>query len=312
MIPIYSASQKKSASTKEKQESESLQSQSHVSAPQPSIDKTRIESHVRRFHMWGAQVHIQIGDPQPSIVPGLFDVAVQADFGNVFRLNDQWFVSQDGQVLLRANMIRVKDDLFQENLDKLNTNNQPWFGDPNGLVTVVVFSDFQCPFCRTEGLTLREKIPTAYPKNVRVLFVDFPLEKLHPWSRPAAMLGRCAYRQEPNKFWDYHDWLFRHQSDITPDNLMPKFESFARGNLDIVQIKQCLRDEKIAREIDDSIAMGKALRIASLSTVFVNGRSLDNPSWNQLSSVIDYELEYKKKALESCNCSLPTSPEKKD
>ena len=78
------------------------------------------------------------------------------------------------------------------------------------------------------------------------------------------------------------------------------------------QVEQCAQDAKVAQEADRSIATGRALRIASLPTVFVNGRSLESPSWDRLSGVIEYELDYKKKAQESCDCGLPKSPEKKN
>jgi protein-disulfide isomerase len=126
------------------------------------------------------------------------------------------------------------------------------------------------------------------------------------------MIGRCVYRQDSKKFWDYHDWAFRQQSELTPENLTSRFKSFAGTSLDIAQIEQCSKDEKVVKEVDDSVAMGRALRIASLPTVFVNGRSLQSPSWEQLAGVIDYELEYIKKAQEACNCGLPNGPAKKN
>lgn len=275
------------------------------------IDKAKIEAHVRRLNMWPPQIKISVGDPQPSVVQGLMEVGVHADAGHGITLDDKWYVSQDGQTLLRANVIEVQKDLFQSNLDKLDTSKMPSFGDQNGLVSVVVFSDFQCPFCRGEALSLREKIPATYPKNVRVLFADYPLAELHPWSKPAAVIGRCMFEQTPSKFWEYHDWVFRQQVEFTPENLMPKFLAFARGlNVPTDSIEQCVKDERIGKDVDLSVAAGHALRIMSLPTVFVNGRSLENPSWDQLKNAIDYELDYRTKLQEACNCGLPSAPSK--
>ncbi|HKY05778.1 MAG TPA: thioredoxin domain-containing protein, partial [Blastocatellia bacterium] len=185
LLSAQGAPQEKTDSGKAKSQAQGRQTDKAVSGRKPVIDKVKIESHYRRLNMWPPQIKITVGEPEPSRVRGLYEVGIHADAGHGIVLDEKVFVSEDGQTLLRAEPVQVKSDLFQGNLDKLNTENFPSFGDPNGLVTVVVFSDFQCPFCRTEAIMLREKIPTEFPKNVRVVFADFPLEGLHPWSKPA-------------------------------------------------------------------------------------------------------------------------------
>ncbi|MCA1633577.1 MAG: DsbA family protein [Acidobacteria bacterium] len=313
MLSACFAWQGKPVASKAGNDAQSRQPEKPGAEQKQGIDKVKIESHVRRLNMWPPQIKISVGDPQPSNVQGLLEVGIHADAGHGITLDDKWYISQDGQILLRANVIEVQKDLFQLNLDKLDTSKLPSFGDQNGLVSVVVFSDFQCTFCRSEALSLREKIPATYPKNVRVLFADFPLAELHPWSKPAAVIGRCMFEQKPGKFWEYHDWVFRQQAEFTPENLMPKFLAFANGlNIPTASIEQCVRDERIGKDVDLSVAAGRALRIMSLPTVFVNGRSLENPSWEQLKNAIDYELDYRTKLQEDCGsgCGIPNAASK--
>src|SRR5258706_532331 len=84
---------------------------------------------------------------------------------------------------------------------------------PGALVTVVEFSDFQCPYCKQESGVVRAQLMAAYPKDVQLFFMDYPLEASHPYARGAAILGRCIYRQNNSSFWAYHDWMFEHQSE---------------------------------------------------------------------------------------------------
>ena len=85
----------------------------------------------------------------------------------------------------------------------------PSYGAGSGAaVNLVVFSDFQCPYCQKEELDLRKNIPAAFSDKVRVTFADFPLTSIHPWAMKGAIAGRCTYRVSPAAFWDYHDWVY--------------------------------------------------------------------------------------------------------
>ena len=83
-------------------------------------------------------------------------------------------------------------------------------------MTLVEFSDFECPVCRSLHDVLRSLLPT-YPQ-VRVVFKDFPLETLHPWARTAALAGRCAYQQKPEAFWKVYDSIYDNQEIISAEN----------------------------------------------------------------------------------------------
>ena len=89
-------------------------------------------------------------------------------------------------------------------------------------MVLVVFSDFECPNCKEEAKTLRERLPAAYPKDVRLYFKDFPLEQIHPWAKAAAMAGQCVFRENPAGFWQFHDWIYEHQAEITPDRAVTR------------------------------------------------------------------------------------------
>ena len=71
-------------------------------------------------------------------------------------------------------------------------------------VVVVLYSDFQCPHCREEAKMLRANLIQTFSKEVRAYFRDFPIDTIHNWAKPAAIAGRCVYREDQAKFWDFH------------------------------------------------------------------------------------------------------------
>ena len=177
---------------------------------------------------------------------------------------------------------------------------------------LVVFSDFQCSFCKEEAKLLRQNVASGYADKVRVTFKDFPLEQIHPWAKTAAIAGRCVFRQKSALFWDYHDWIFENQGEITSENLKDKFNEWAKTKpLEPIQLAACYENKTTAPEVERNQGEGRALAINSTPTVFVNGRRMvGGVPWPQLKAIIDHEIEYRKShpvATEKCcEVTLPT------
>ena len=135
-----------------------------------------------------------------------------------------FLVSKDGSKILQATVYDVNSNPFKPDLDKLKTEFQPSFGTPGAPVVLVAFSDFECPVCKTEATMLRQNLLTAYPTQVRLYFKDFPLESIHPWAKPAAIAGRCVFRQNPSSFWSYS------RLDLRPPGRHHRREPEGQGN----------------------------------------------------------------------------------
>jgi protein-disulfide isomerase len=271
-------------------------------------DKATLEAYVRHLFIWGPQVNITITDPKPAPMKGFAEMKVIASSGPA-RQEEIFYVSDDGQKILRGLVFDVAQNPFKSDLEKLHTQFQPSFGTPGATVVIVMFSDFQCTFCREEAKMIRQNLLSAYPKQVRVYFKDFPLEQIHPWAKPAAIAGRCVFRQDAAKYWDYHDWIFDKQADITPENLKAKVLEWAgQQKLDTVTLTRCIDSKSTEADVDKNIAEAKALNVNSTPTVYVNGRKLVGQiAWPQLRQIIDYEIDYQKTAKnagEDCGCEL--------
>lgn len=280
-----------------------------AAAPKKSaLDKATIEAYVRHLFVWGAQIKVEIDDPKPAPMAGFQEIGIHASAGQA-RQDEVFYVSRDGQKILRGNVFDIKDNPFKPDLEKLKTEFQPSFGTPGAPVVLVVFSDFQCPYCKEEAKMLRTNLPGAYPKQVRVYFKDFPLEQIHNWAKPASIAGRCVFKQNPGLFWDFHDWIFENQASVTADNVKSKVLEWAKGKeIDVLQLARCMDNKSTEPEVDKNAAEARALKVNSTPTLFVNGRRLPaSVSWPDLRSIIDFEIEYQKTAKnagEDCGCEL--------
>ncbi len=282
-------------------------------APPPvrnGLDKADLEFYIRHLYVWGPQIKVEVGDYEPSPIEGLMQTSVRATY-QLASEERTFYVSKDGKQVLEGRIFEVEKNPFHETIEKLTTENQPSFGTPGAPVVIVVFSDFQCPYCAQEAKTLRTEIPKAYPEQVRVFFHDYPLPT-HNWSKPAAIAGRCIFEQEPLVFWDFHDWIFENQNSITPTNLIDKVMEFASGKgVDALKLGGCIERGETAETIEQSIKQGQSAGVSSTPTLFINGRRMGGShKWEQLKPIIDYEIEYQKVAKnagDDCGCevSLP-------
>lgn len=282
------------------------------SAPAPpkksALDKPTLEAYVRHLFVWGPEVKVEVRDPKPSSLPGFLDVTVHASAGPSSQ-DFLFYVSKDGQKIIQGTVFDITQNPFKPELDKLKSDKDPSFGTPGAAVVLVEFSDYQCPFCKEEAKMLRTNLLSAYPKQVRLYFKDLPLEQLHPWAKPAAIAGRCVFRQNATLYWNYHDWIYENQAQITPENLKAKVLEWAKGKeIDTLQLERCIDTRATEADVNRNMAEAKALRVVSTPTLFVNGRRLTGQlDWSTLRKVIDYEIEYQKTARnagEDCGCEL--------
>lgn len=279
-------------------------------APKKSaLDKATLEAYVRHLFVMDSRVRIEVSDPRPSEMPGFVEETVHASAGSQAQ-DFVFLISRDGSRIFQGSVFDVNNNPFKKDLDKLKTEGSPSFGTQGAPVVLVEFSDFECPYCKEEATMLRANLPVSYSKQVHFYFKEFPLDSLHPWARAGAIAGRCVYRQGNDQFWDFHDWIFSHQGEITPENVKSKVLEWAslQKGINAAQLGQCIDSRATESEVNRSVAEGKALNIDQTPTLFVNGRRIAGSfDWPSLHAIIDYEIEYQKTARnagEDCGCEL--------
>jgi len=272
-----------------------------------AFNKAELEAYVRHLWVLLATDTVTVSDPQPSDVPGMQEIHVKITRGPASG-DEMLYITKDGSRILQGAAYNLSFNPFKKDLDKLKTAFQPSLGTPGATVVVVLYSDFQCPYCKVEAEMLRKNLIASFPTQVRLYFIDFPIEQLHPWAKPAAIAGRCVFHQDPASFWEYYDWIYGHQETITVDNLKSIVNIWAkdRKDIDAVQLGQCMDTQETGKEVDAEVSKGKDLEISGTPTLFVNGRRIQNSvEWPALKGIIDNEIEYQKVAKnagEDCGC----------
>jgi protein-disulfide isomerase len=160
----------------------------------------------------------------------------------------------------------------------------PSKGPEGAPLTVVVFSDFQCPFCKRVEPTLA-RLMSEYPGQVRLVWKNFPLP-FHANARPAAMAAMAAHGQ--GKFWEMHDQLFTHNEDLD----RPHLERYAAAlRLDMKKFRADLDAGTYEGRIAADMSQGEALGVRGTPVVFINGRKIAGAyPWEVFKAIADAEL----------------------
>jgi len=165
-------------------------------------------------------------------------------------------------------------------------DNDPIYGPANAPITIIEFSDYECPFCRKWHNEVWPRIKTEYGDRVRLVYRDFPLYGLHANAESAALAANCAGEQ--GKYWEYNDALFATTERFSRDT----YELLAAQlSLDIDSFKTCLDEERYQKEIQADYQYAAELGISSTPTFFINGLALVGAQpYEIFKQVIDMEL----------------------
>jgi protein-disulfide isomerase len=265
-----------------------------VPAASSPIQKT-IEAYLRNLYAFGPDVLLVVGPLKETPVEGLMVTDIDVTIGDN-KEAAKFYVSKDGKFLFRGELSDLTKDPLAENRAQIQMTDAPLLGDPKAPVTLVEYSDFECPVCRNLHDVLRGLLPN-YAGKVRVVFKDFPLDQLHPWARTAAIAGRCAYTQDRKAFWKMYDLIYDNQELISAANAWTKMTDYAaQAGLDPAAFKACMASPEAAAAVNASRTNGEKLEVTSTPTVFVNGRRLVGADARLLEQYINYELTHPKSA----------------
>jgi protein-disulfide isomerase len=141
----------------------------------------------------------------------------------------------------------------------------PSRGPADAAVTIIEFSDYQCPFCSRAEPIIAEVLE-LYPEDVRLVFRHFPIDSIHPRARPASIAAVCA--EEQGKFWEFHEMVFENQQNLS-DQAIGGFADTLQ--LDRAAFDSCLASEEAAARVEADLAAGKAAGTSGTPAFFVNG-----------------------------------------
>ena len=182
------------------------------------------------------------------------------------------------EVYFKKPKMDVKIDIAKED---------PIWGKESAPVTIVEFSDFQCPFCSRAAETVN-LLKKKYSGKVRIAFKQFPLP-MHRDARPAAEASMCVHDQSPDKFWKFHDLAFKGQDKLDAASLDAMAKS---SGADMGKFKACLEAKKFSAMVEQSMQYGEKIGVRSTPTFFINGQMLAGAlPIDQFSEIIDEAID---------------------
>jgi Protein-disulfide isomerase len=259
-------------------------------AVKPSMTNDQIAVYIRKALNVPANISITVKEnPESKTVPGSFPIMIQFRSDRVNQDQEAWVTK--GNFLVIGRTFDMSIDPYKKNLEKITLSNAPVTGAADAKVTIVEYSDFQCPYCSAAYVTVKDLLK-VYEGKVKVVYKHLPLTNIHDWAQDAAAASVCVYQQNPQAFWSYSDYFFTNQKSITKETFGAKLQQFSTDSkLDYASLQKCIADPATAKKISADTAEASGLGLNSTPSFVVNGRTVVGAlPEDQFKQVIDEAL----------------------
>jgi protein-disulfide isomerase len=245
------------------------------------------------FQMFGYDPTItwKVAEIRPSGLPGLAEVSIvitNSQGANANRL----LVSSDGKHAIAGEILPFGAKPFEDARVKLEKDaNGPAKGPAKAAVTIVEFSDMQCPHCAKAAPQIEQLL--AQEPNVHFVFQNFPLPS-HDWAEKAAGYVDCVGRASNDAVWRFIQKTFEEQSNITQSNADEKLKAIATASgTNADEVAACAVKPDTKARIQASLALGKSVGVNGTPALFINGRNAMAASADAQKKIVDFEASQK-------------------
>ncbi len=197
--------------------------------------------------------------------------------------------------------VKIKQEVGVKSMESTSTGEmgyilagRPFKGPEDAPITIVEYSEFQCPYCRRAAATVGNQVLKNYGDKIKLVFKHFPLG-FHKWAEPAAIASECAFRQNNEAFWYFFDKFFENQRIINEGNIREKSLQLAEeANLDKEEFSNCYDNKETLTQVKQDIEEGKSIGLTGVPAFFINGKKLSGAQpYEKFKEVIDEELKGK-------------------
>lgn len=286
------------------------------------IDKERLADHIHKSFSTPSTMKLTVGDFSPSPAPGWLAGTVEASDGKNSS-SQPILVSEDGKWYFLGRLVNLVDtgipgmralaedpglppvhlfpggkyavvaapkDFSQDpdavNRDKISLKDAAVSGPADAPVTLVEYSDLQCPHCKNSHDILAAEL-AKYPVKLRRVFKHYPLDS-HPWAFDAALAVTCAAKSKAAAGDAVRDGFFSQQEHITVGDVRAKALEFAKGaGLPAEAFQRCLDDKGTKASVEADKREGDSLGVSGTPTLFINGRRVRGYAWPEVKAVLD-------------------------
>ena len=298
-------------------------------SPARAVDKDRLADHIHKAFSTPASMKLTVGDFSPSPVPGWLAGTVEASDGKNAS-SQPVLVSEDGRWYFLGRLVALGDssipgmralaeepglpplqlfpdgkhaivaapkDFTQDpdaaNRAKMSLQDALATGPADAALTLVEYSDLQCPHCKNSHDILAAEL-AKHPVKVRRVFKNYPLDS-HSWAYEAALAAACAAKSKPAAGDALRARFFAEQERITPKDVRAKAIEFAKAaGLPADAFSRCLDEKESKAAVEADKREADSLGVAGTPTLFINGRRVRGYSWPEVKAVLD-ELAPRKK-----------------
>ena len=229
---------------------------------------------------------VKVSGLKDSAVKGLKEGSLQVGGRNV-----PFVVSADGRYAVFAALEDVTSDPSKAVMEKISLKGEPFKGGANAKVTIVEYSDFQCPFCSRGYATIENEVLKTYGDKVKFYYKNFPLA-FHKWAEAGAIGTECAKDQKVDAYWKLYAAMFEQQQQITPENLKEKSLAAIEGTgIDKKKWEECYDGKKTADRVKAQMAEGQSVGVSGTPGFIINGRLVSGAQpFATFKAIIDDEL----------------------
>lgn len=262
-----------------------------LSLPAAALDNAVLAEHIRESYNVPSAVEITVSAPAEAGVPGFKKAAVTFKRGENSQQDTIW-VSDDGKHYMLGAFKDMTTNPDQERIAKLDLTGSPARGPKKAPVTIVQYTDFECPFCQKGYEIMQQRIIKDYAGKVRWIYKALPLVAIHAMAEPAAMGAECAKLQGEDKFWKVHDSLFEAQRELSPDTLAQKLADFVKkAGGDVKAFETCYEAKKTLGAVSKDAAEAEALGISGTPAFLVNGHLVSGADYATIKRLVDEALQ---------------------
>jgi protein-disulfide isomerase len=252
-------------------------------APADADVNRRVERHVRTMLQAPEYVKINVTGRKPSTdFVGYDQITVALSAGDKEKTFD-FVISKDNKTLISVSKVDLTVDPYEANMKKIDIAGRPVRGNKDAKVTVVVYDDYQCPYCSRLHQTVLESLKT-YGNRVKFVYKDFPLD-FHPWAMRAAINSQCLAEQSSDAYWAFTDYVHANPTAISGERgsstpLPAQFKALDKAaedagkkfGVDASKLNACIMQQQRKDKVDASMAEAQGLGIDGTPAFFINGQ----------------------------------------
>ena len=242
--------------------------------PTPPATREKITSFIRDRFSIPASVKITMTDLRETAYPDFYVTTVTVDDGKLKR-TQALFVSRNMRYMVEGSIFNLGGDPRAEIVRLISLKDQATQGPTTAPVTLVEYSDLECPVCARMQEELENEIVPKYGDKLRVVFKEFPLVTIHDWALPASIAAQCIYQIDPSKYVDFRTTVYKNQTAVTAENARDELLHFAAEvGVDNLKLAACMDAKTSLPRVEANIEEANALGVDQTPTVFINGRAV--------------------------------------